>query len=89
MSQLNCHYCNCPPSNVRKSRKRTRHGKEKQVLYEYVSSGIDRKDSNLPHDFDNCVPCCWNCNSRKRAMPYHDFLNWIKDIYLTRVVKEI
>lgn len=43
----------------------------------YTELGCDRKDSNLPHIPENCVPCCTECNCKKKTMSYVDFLNKI------------
>jgi len=29
------------------------------------ASGLDRKDNTKGHTKDNCVPCCWECNTLK------------------------
>lgn len=29
----------------------------------YPATGFDRKDNNKGHIKDNCVPCCWECNT--------------------------
>ena len=42
--------------------------------------GCDRKDSNLPHTPENCVPCCKKCNSKKGKKPYDEFLRLIGKI---------
>jgi hypothetical protein len=41
-------------------------------------TGLDRKDSNKGYTPDNVVPCCWNCNTKKSAKPYEQFLEEIK-----------
>ena len=28
--------------------------------------GCDRIDNNLPHTPNNVVPCCWECNNKKK-----------------------
>jgi hypothetical protein len=37
--------------------------------------GIDRKDSTEGYIIENCVPCCWTCNSLKGALNDTDFIN--------------
>ena len=40
--------------------------------------GLDRKDSDLGYTFDNCVPCCWDCNRVKSdRIPYDDMVKFI------------
>lgn len=51
----NCYYCGKPPSN-----KAEKYGTF--VLY----SGIDRIDNNRGYIKDNCVPCCKECNNKKK-----------------------
>jgi 5-methylcytosine-specific restriction endonuclease McrA len=43
------------------------------------SSGIDRIDSNGVYTIENCVPCCWNCNTRKGTKSKEVFLQEIKE----------
>lgn len=31
----------------------------------FPSTGLDRKDNSLGHTIDNCVPCCWECNTAR------------------------
>ena len=40
-------------------------------------NGIDRKDNSVGYDLSNCLPCCWQCNRSKLAMPYEEFIAWI------------
>jgi hypothetical protein len=68
----NCHYCNKPPSTT--ISRRGTNG-------EYTYNGVDRKDSNLNYNVDNCVPCCKTCNLLKMDIPYQDFLTQIVTIY--------
>lgn len=42
--------------------------------------GCDRIDNNLPHTPDNVVPCCWECNRKKRLTPYDEFMRMIGKI---------
>jgi len=43
-------------------------------------NGIDRKDSGIGYEADNCVPCCSKCNFVKNSMPYGGFIKYIKRI---------
>lgn len=61
-----CHYCGGYSTDVNpKSR----------------GNGIDRVDSQIGYQLDNCVPCCFICNTMKGSQTYNDFLNRIKAIY--------
>ena len=37
-------------------------------------TGLDRKDSSKGYSRDNVVPCCPNCNSKKKDKPYDQFV---------------
>jgi hypothetical protein len=45
-------------------------------------NGIDRIDSNLGYEINNCIPCCGTCNYMKNTMTPKDFLKKIEIIYL-------
>ncbi len=68
LTQLNCHYCGRPPSNVNTSGKST--GK-------FVYNGVDRKNNDLGYIEGNVVTCCGFCNLLKRHHSYEDFLGFI------------
>lgn len=67
----NCHYCNSPPSNI----KRTKNHEG------YKYSGIDRINSSKNYTAENCVPCCEKCNKSKMANSTEDFLSWVERVY--------
>lgn len=55
-----------------------------EPMYNYgnfIYNGLDRLDSNLPHNRDNVVPCCKTCNRAKMATPANDFIAWIERAY--------
>lgn len=70
---LDCHYCGKNPSNKV-------HVKRTYGYVDILVSGIDRKDSNGDYVFDNCVPCCKECNIMKMDMGYAEFLDWVKSV---------
>lgn len=78
ISALPCYYCNAPPSNI------TRGSSKAGLRYNnpFIYSGLDRLDNSRPHDYDNCVPACFNCNYAKSDMTEKDFIEWIKRVYL-------
>lgn len=41
---------------------------------------IDRIDSNIGYEIDNCVPCCPMCNYMKRLYGKEEFINQCKKI---------
>jgi hypothetical protein len=63
-----CHYCNGFSTN--------RNPKSR-------GNGIDRKNSDVGYEINNCVPCCATCNFIKNNMGYEDFINYIKQVYET------
>ena len=63
-----CHYCKGF------SKERNTHSR---------GNGIDRKDSNIGYEINNCVPCCATCNFIKNNMGYRDFIGYIKQVYKT------
>ena len=44
-------------------------------------NGIDRIDSNIDYLSDNCVSCCFRCNSAKNDMTVDQFKEWIDRVY--------
>lgn len=76
LSQLPCHYCG--EFNFNK-----RHNKGNYWEYH----GLDRLNNDKGHTLDNVVSCCWRCNEKKSDDSEPEFLEWIKLIYLHRVVK--
>jgi hypothetical protein len=67
-----CHYCGIGPSNIKK----TKYCKEG-----FTYSGIDRVNSSIGYNKENCVPCCDKCNKAKLAMTKEEFLEWVKAVY--------
>jgi len=77
LSQQNCFYCDCPPSNTRL------HRTNKSISFTY--NGLDRIDNNLPHYRDNVVPACFPCNEIKSNYTLPEFLYKISKIYHHRI----
>lgn len=46
------------------------------------SNGIDRVDSSLGYEIENCVTCCKQCNLAKLSYSQEEFLEWINRVYL-------
>jgi len=57
----NCRFCGVTPSNIFTLKDK----KRENVLLKIFYGGIDRENSNIGYIFDNCVPCCWECNRIK------------------------
>ena len=73
ITQQNCFYCGCKPSNVCDRSSSNANGS-------YIYNGIDRWDNNKGYVINNVVPCCKNCNSMKSKMHGKVFLDQIKKI---------
>lgn len=84
LAKKNCHYCGSPPSNI------TRGSTKKGFRYDnpFIYSGLDRIDSLKPHDYENCVPCCYYCNVAKSDRTVEEFMMWIEKIYTLRKENE-
>ncbi|HET8689516.1 MAG TPA: hypothetical protein VFM18_23135, partial [Methanosarcina sp.] len=72
ISQLPCHYCGSPPSNVL-----TYKSNAGIFTREFIYTGMDRVDNSIGYVLTNVVPCCIICNRAKNNMPYDDFIAWI------------
>jgi hypothetical protein len=59
LTSRNCYFCNRPPSTIRWT-------PDKKSYYRY--NGIDRIDNSKDYLWDNCVPCCKECNCLKCAV---------------------
>ena len=42
--------------------------------------GIDRMNSHLSYSYDNCVACCWPCNTAKGARSPDEFVSHVRRI---------
>jgi hypothetical protein len=65
LTKFNCFYCNASPNNGS----------------EYKYSGLDRVDNNKPHNIDNVIPCCFNCNLFKTNKTLNEFIEHVTKIY--------
>lgn len=80
VSLLPCVYCGKEPDNLLR-RKYVVDGvldypPEMEIRY----SGLDRIDSEKGYILGNILPCCWQCNKIKSAMPLDEFLALIARI---------
>lgn len=87
-SQLNCFYCGIEPQQYYNKYKMNI--KNKAIHYpsdfvqengDFIYNGLDRLNSNLLHNIDNIVTCCWTCNSMKNTMQPTEFERHIIKIY--------
>ena len=42
-------------------------------------TGLDRKDNDKGYEVGNVVPCCHNCNSKKKDRPYQVFIEEMRN----------
>lgn len=87
LSQKNCTYCGIAPSNIRQDpRNKLQKNIDKGIIYNnpFIYNGIDRvnNDRTIGHIFENCVPCCRECNSSKRDMTLDQFYDKVNRIVL-------
>jgi hypothetical protein len=80
LTQLNCYYCDIPPSNINNTMFSERSSNYYKENCSFTYNGLDRIDNNLPHNLNNLVPCCEMCNFSKRAMDQISFIGNIKRI---------
>ena len=67
--KMNCHYCGVSPNLEVKTR-----------FHKMKVNGIDRKNSSIGYEVNNCVPCCEICNRAKNDLTYDEFLGYINRI---------
>jgi len=41
---------------------------------EIEATGLDRKDNGKGYEVGNVVPCCFDCNNKKKTKPYQVFI---------------
>lgn len=68
----NCYYCGSEPEI-----KQPHRGKGRYVGVPVSYNGIDRIDSNVGYEIDNCVSCCTKCNYMKSDMEVSSFTEHI------------
>ncbi len=73
LSNSNCYYCNSPPSNAYRIRRK----EASKFLYQ----GIDRLDHTKGYEPENVVPCCKLCNMAKHILNQHEFFELVLSIY--------
>lgn len=42
------------------------------------AKGVDRRNNNIGYIFENCTPCCKQCNLAKRDMTEKEFFLWLQ-----------
>lgn len=82
-SQQNCFYCGVEPSNTTNYyiTKTTKYSKERQISGYFTYNGLDRINSKFPHNLDNLVTSCIDCNKAKLDRTQEEFFIWIARVY--------
>lgn len=82
LSQMNCYYCGRKPQQFHNSFSNKKGSSQYAISNGlFIYNGLDRVDSNKPHNKDNVVPCCKICNYAKRDMTIEQFKTWVLKIY--------
>jgi hypothetical protein len=85
LSQQECYWCGLPPSTAYNKYAHRGQAKVSDFAIQngtFLYNGLDRLDSNEPHNKDNCVPSCIACNTAKSDRTTEEFLMHNKRIYL-------
>lgn len=72
-----CHYCGKGPKL--KAFGEARMARD-NVNGNFLYTGIDRKDSKIGYQIENCVTCCKTCNFAKNDMSYEDFIDYLNEL---------
>lgn len=76
LAKQNCYYCDQTAPLKNAWRGVPIHVKTLPVK----ANGIDRVDSCKGYSKENCVPCCYKCNTMKARLSVKDFIEHIKQI---------
>lgn len=79
----NCHYCGIGPMLKAFGEVRM---KAKNVNGNFIYTGIDRKDTSLGYQLENCVTCCKTCNFAKNNMSYEEFIYYLDRVSQYRIM---
>lgn len=87
LSQNLCWYCNASPSNTANWYKGDKRSNQSRIdAANFIYNGLDRVDNSLPHNKNNLVCCCFDCNKAKMEMTLKDFKDHIIKLILSRVI---
>lgn len=76
LTSSNCTYCGLSPSSISYGSKGA-----KKEYGKYTFNGIDRLDSSIGYEMNNCVTCCTECNLAKGSRSYDEFIDWINRVH--------
>ena len=81
ITNSNCFYCGVKPESIKNfSKAKTNHAA-------YIYNGIDRIDNEIGYLYDNCVPCCTQCNFAKGKMDVNEFIKMVNQIALLHPIQ--
>jgi hypothetical protein len=79
LSQQDCFYCTAKPQNLCNVFKVKKSALAESIEQgDFIYNGLDRVDPKKPHNKDNVVTCCIDCNSAKMDMSPKEFQTWLK-----------
>jgi hypothetical protein len=78
--QEKCYYCDESPKNL--SGKGYKGGS-------FFYNGIDRINSALGYELENCVTCCKICNKAKDILSQDEFYKWIFKLHSNLIIKKL
>jgi len=82
MTQHHCVYCGCAPKNKYNAFKNRSDASTYSIENgDFIYNGLDRIDSNLPHNVDNLTPACLTCNWSKSNKSVEEYINWVTRAY--------
>jgi len=88
ISQMNCFYCNILPNNIfNRAKTDKKSSVQAKETGNYIYNGIDRINTNYPHNKNNVVPCCCWCNWAKNKLALPKFQAWIKRVQKFQLTK--
>lgn len=81
-SQLPCFYCGAEKTNkmIKKPSEYSYLYKLSEESLTFKYNGLDRIDSLLTHNIDNCVTSCYFCNHSKSNMDQNDFIKYLQKL---------
>lgn len=83
LAESNCFYCNESRSSEYRSSAKNKVGQVHNLM------GIDRTDSSKGYFYENCRPCCKDCNFAKSNKSESDYYEWVRKVYLCLEAKGV
>jgi len=80
LSQLSCSYCGISPSNLRKYSWKSRPD-HYNGGGDFLFNGLDRINNDLPHNLENVITSCCQCNRSRGKNTLDDFITHMQKLY--------